>query len=75
MKEIDTQLNIQTYKSSKVSATNMTISYAHCQNLLLCAGAEIFGMRNGENFWYAQAQVNLVCAGAGQFGMHRRRLI
>ena len=59
MKKSEAQLTIYTHISRKVP----------CQNFLVCAMADIFGMRNGRKLWYAQVHVNLVCAGAGQFGM------
>ena len=68
VKKSEAQLNIHTYKS--VSAR---ISYAYCQNVLVCARAENFGMRSHRSFLYAQAQIILVSASAGYFGMRRLR--
>ena len=70
VKKSEAQLNIHTYKS--VSAR---ISYAYCQNVLVCARAENFGMRSHRSFLYAQAQAILVCVGSGHFGMRKRRSI
>ena len=64
MKQKEAQLNIETYKSRKVFSRTTSISYWHCQNVLVCAMAEVFGMRNGKKFWYALAHVILVCSSA-----------